>query len=331
MIYNKSFLDFLDCQKKRIKGKSLKIFIDDFSVITHAIDQLQQGSQLVKDFITVTTSEGHRKLLSFSVTSIGRDASAAEGFLFVGSDVTVDVSRFGRLQDGNGYLVSESSDQRIIDIINFLQMKGYEGLFFTRGDPSRIQAITSLPTLECEIYPEIPYDKGATEAYLTAFLTTLQRFSQAHPKSFFVFERLDFLLTHFDFNLFLKWFYAVSSLISEYKVILFLHIPPGLFSDDKLVYLQSEFSNLPEQQIADIALEEHLYKILQYIQGTQDRNILVSYQHIGRKFQISKVTTKRRLDVLESMELISVREKGRMKLISLTAKGETLLNKREVL
>jgi predicted transcriptional regulator len=68
-----------------------------------------------------------------------------------------------------------------------------------------------------------------------------------------------------------------------------------------------------------------------FLKKEQEKNILVSYHHVGKHFKISKVTTKKRLDLLENKGLISIHEKGRMKIIKLTSKGETLLNKREVL
>jgi DNA-binding MarR family transcriptional regulator len=255
----------------------------------------------------------------------------SEGFLFVGSDVTVDASRFGKLQEGMGYMIQESSKRKIFDIVNFLQIKGYEGIFFSRGDFNRMHDHPLDDHLHLCLYPEISFHTEPTEEYLADLFDSIKKHILAYPKCYIVIERLDYLLTHFRFDLLLRWFYVLSSLISQHHAILFLHVSPGIISEDKFTYLQSEFSTLPDQQIESIALEEALYEILIYIQGAQSRNILVSYQHIGKKFNISKVTTKRRIDDLEKMGLISVMEKGRMKLIALTAKGETLLNKRDVL
>ncbi|RLF58570.1 MAG: hypothetical protein DRN27_05090 [Thermoplasmata archaeon] len=329
-MYNNSFLDLIDDHKKRIKGISLKSFIENPSVITDCIHKIKKGRKTVKDTVSINSKNGEKRLFSFSITGIGNDRTNPEGFLFIGVDITVDASRFGKIREGIGYLVIDPSQNKIFDLMEYLQIKGYNGAFHTRLNPEYQKKINYDDSLILELYPEIPFNSPPSEDYLQKQLNHIKKQVETHPKCFIVIDRVDYLLTFFSFDMLLKWLYSVSAMIAKHQAILFIHIPQDLVSNEQFAYLSAEFSLLPDQHIENISLEEPVYKILTYLKSEQEKNVLVSYHNVGKNFNISKITTKKRLDELEKHGLISIHEKGRMKVIRLTGKGEKLLNKREV-
>ena len=92
--------------------------------------------------------------------------------------------------------------------------------------------------------------------------------------------------------------------------------------------IKEELKALPSKRVEDIELEDALFDILMFVDEQNKRNVLVSYQKISQEFSISKVTTGKRLSILRGKNLVSIKMKGRLKSVSLTKKGDALLNRR---
>jgi len=330
-MYNKAFVDLIDGHKQKIKGDILKSIVEDSAILNDVIKELKKGSKTVRNTATIITSKKEKRLVTFTATSIGADQKNPEGYLFIGNDITIDASRFGRIRNGMGYIIHQDASKKLFDLMNFLQTKDYHGIWYSRH---HIFTSTRKPSDHQVIkkqYHEIPFHAKPDMSYLKQYLNTISEYAKSHEQSFIVIERIDYLLSNYHFDVLMKWLYDLSVVAKKTNAILFIHLPEGMLTDEQLAFITAEFSDLPDQHIENIALEEPLIKILMLLKSEQEKNILVSYHHVGKHFKISKVTTKKRLDLLETKGLISIHEKGRMKIIKLTSKGETLLNKREVL
>ena len=95
--------------------------------------------------------------------------------------------------------------------------------------------------------------------------------------------------------------------------------------------LKEELHQLPKQQIDSIQIEETLFEILKFIQIENQRNTLVSYSKIGKRFSISKVTTQKRIESLIGLELIFSKKIGKIKTLNITDKGSNLLARRSII
>ena len=95
--------------------------------------------------------------------------------------------------------------------------------------------------------------------------------------------------------------------------------------------IKEELKDIPSQRIEEINIDEDLYNILRYVNDENKMNFLVSFNKVSYRFSISKVTTGKRLKILENMGLLLVKKQGRSKTLQVTKKGEQLLHKREML
>ena len=78
-------------------------------------------------------------------------------------------------------------------------------------------------------------------------------------------------------------------------------------------------------------MNEKKYKILKFIQGQNQNNMLVSFSKIGHEFSISKVTNSKYLNSLGEKGLVFIEKKGKLKTLRVTEKGKTLLQGRLVI
>ena len=85
---------------------------------------------------------------------------------------------------------------------------------------------------------------------------------------------------------------------------------------------------LPRPKVDSMQIADDLYNILLFVYEQNQKNILVSFQKVGRHFSISKVTTQKRVYALERRGLIGIKLKGRMKTVFVTKEGELLLHRR---
>jgi DNA-binding MarR family transcriptional regulator len=110
--------------------------------------------------------------------------------------------------------------------------------------------------------------------------------------------------------------------------LLLLRLNPSTIDQRQQALFAEELKPLPSQKIDDIELEDHLYRMLNFVQEQNQRNLLLSFKRLGQHFDITKVTTAKRVTTLEEKGLIFVKKLGRSKTLHITEKGKKLLAKR---
>ena len=110
-----------------------------------------------------------------------------------------------------------------------------------------------------------------------------------------------------------------------------VRLNPPVVNMRQLALIKEEMQPLPSQKIDSINLEDYLYDILKFIHDQNKHNALVSYRKIGQEFSISKVTTAKRLNILEERGLALIKKHGKTKSIHISEKGKTLLHKRKII
>jgi predicted transcriptional regulator len=156
----------------------------------------------------------------------------------------------------------------------------------------------------------------------------IEEYVSKEKKSVILLDRIDYIIIHSSFDSLIANIYQINDIVKEYNCLLLIRIIPSLLNKNQIAILKEEIQEIPERKIDDIQLDEGLFDILKYIQNEAERNILVSYSRIGKKFSISKITTKKRIDFLEEKGLIISKKQGRIKILYITSKGKNLLNRR---
>ena len=143
-----------------------------------------------------------------------------------------------------------------------------------------------------------------------------------------IIDRLDYLMMISSFESVLHLIYRLMSRIAQKKAVLIIQINPSVFSKKQLNLLKEELTLFEESSVEDVSLEQSLYQMLSFIYEQNQKNVIVSYGSVAKKFNISKVTNGKRVAELKRKGLVSISLKGRMKSILVTKKGEDLLLQR---
>ena len=331
-MWNETAHQLTGLSSNEVIGKSLfslSVF-DSHQLFSNMIRTLHEGYELSSAEETIVHStKGTDSILRFTASSIKDPSQTNEllGILFVGTDVTKEAQHRGKLVERASYLLLHSSSQSAIDKFNTLQLSGYHGIIFTRG--GSIKKLFSPTDSILYHYEDLFSTENSSEDFLQTIYTTLESFLNDHQKTIVLLDRIDYLITHYSFEKVLSLLYQINSLIAHHQAILLLRVNPYLLNERQIHFLKEELVELPSEKVEKIELDEYMYRILQYIRQLNERNIVVSFQKIGKQFSISKVTTKKRLDTLQKQGLITIQIKGRIKSVHITKKAALLLQQQK--
>lgn len=331
-MWNKTAIAITGYHRTDVVGKSIKdcTCFENASVLVDYIKSTKDGHTVSLEDIIINSKSSEKRVIRFSSSKIHGGDKEVTGFLFVGYDISSQSKIHGKLLQGSSYLILDESLKLSVDLFVDLQMKGYAGLFFSRGNPTTLKNLMSPLNTEMYIFNEESLVKTKTIVSLDEIYMQVERFLKQHDVSVLLFDRIDYLIILYSFQEVLHFLYKVNSLISGYNTILLLHLNPDLLDGMHLSYLKQEFQMLPVKKVDTMKIDAALYDILVFVNEQNQQNILVSFQKIGNYFSISKVTTQKRVYELESKGLVGVKLMGRSKTVFVTRSGEILLHRRAV-
>ena len=159
---------------------------------------------------------------------------------------------------------------------------------------------------------------------LEDLLNSIEKFINKEERVILI-DRFDYLITKFNFDSVLSFIYKFNDIIKKYHSLLLMRVNYKFLNNYQISILEEEFEKLPSQSISEIIINDDLLGIIKYVYNENNKNINVSYGNIGKIFNISKVTVKKRIEELIKKELIYSRKIGKNKLLFLTEKGKNVL------
>ena len=329
--WNKTAERITGYTQKQVVGKhikKLKIF-DDPQVIIDAIKNLRKEHKPLINDIIFNTKEGYKKIIKPSYSIIkSRDAETA-GVLISGEDVTYDSKHHGKILRGNSYLISDKNNKSAITLFVGLTRFNYNGLFITRSNSEMIKSMIPSAKIQVELLSQDKLGGLDNIADLEKLESKIKGFSTKHKDSLILLDRIDYLITHFSFEEFMKSLYQINNIVSSSSSILLLHLNPSIVDARQLAIIEDELQRLPSQKIEDVQLDDELFEILKFIIQQNQLNTLVTFSQISQQFSIVRETVRKRLRTLENKELITINKQGRKKTLYASEKGKTLLHKRK--
>jgi PAS domain S-box-containing protein len=331
-LWNKTAEQVTGFSRHQVIGKSvfnLEIF-ENPSSIQDALDAVKNEKSNPRNLITFKDDNGKKRLLqpSYSVIS----GKHIKGVLLVGTDITEDKEKHGKILPGNAYLLESETNKEVIPIIRHLIHEGSECLFISRLKVMKYFKAAGLTKVN---YLNFNSLSSTDDSNYSSFLIKNIRdyvtcFCKKHRNGVIYLDRLDYVLFHHSFTETLKLLYRLHESVFETNCVLIIRINPGLLSIKQLAAVKEELDPLPSRDVATIELEDKLFSILMFINEKQEANAIVSFKSIKKEFSIVDVTVKKRLTDLENLGLIFIKRKGRMKTIHITEKGRHILSKRQM-
>ena len=144
-------------------------------------------------------------------------------------------------------------------------------------------------------------------------------------------EDIHYFITRFSFEEFINVCYEISDIVSQSQSIFLLSLTESILGEKQVAIFESEFEALPSRNVNDIKMKDELFEIIQYIYDENRKNSLVSFKKLMSKFNIVYYTASKRVEKLSGDGLVFTKKYGKSRIVHLTEKGKTLLQRRKTI
>jgi len=331
--WNKTAVKVIGYKHSHVVGKFVKKLnlFEDQDELQDYIQVIFKGGSAVLEELTVKTAFGLKKLLSVSPSYIKDESGIVTEILFVCKDISYVRERHGKLLFGQSYFISDTSKGMAVDIFKGLISSEKPGLYISRTGDLEINTIFTEFTPRIVKLSSEKEKNHQTCSNIEELICIIEDYVVKEEQSVILLDRVDYLIMNSSFESVIKNIYRLSDKMKKYNCLLLLNINPLLLDKTQMEILKEEVQQLPKQQVDMIQIEETLFDILKFIQIENQRNTIVSYSKIGKRFSISKVTTQKRIESLIGLELVFSKKIGKIKTLNITDKGNNLLARRTVI
>ena len=328
--WNKTAEHITRYKQKQVIGRhitKLDVF-DNPQELLENLKSFSYGEKYGFDELILRTEDNNKRVIRASLSPIENNKNQVIGVLFVGKDITHNPIAHGESLKGNSYLISDKNSEYALDLFMHLTTLGYKGLFITRANPEMIKSTISSKDIQVLLLNRHKLGGFENIQDLGGLIAAIKEFSRRTTDSIILLDRVDYLITNFSFEEFVKSLYQINSIVAENKSILLFRLDPSLVDRRQMASIENEMSTLPNQRIEDVEIDDELYDILKYVSEQNQNNLIVSFKKVGKKFSIVSKTTTKRLRMLENKGLLSIKKQGRTKTVHVSKKGKTLLRNR---
>ena len=224
------------------------------------------------------------------------------------------------LNEGNIYLVKESTPSKSTSAFNDLIKIGYPGLILSRTTPERFKGVNKnaidlrwIAEKEGEntISPNINQIKDLIENLESTYVILI--------------DRLDYLIIKNGFKEILTFIYYLREIAYFNRHIIIISIDPFTINGIKLNQLEKETNKIETR--FKVKIPEDMREILQYIYQQNIIGVKPSYSEIASYVNCSKPTIRKKLRELIGHGYLIEYSKGRKKVLESTEKNINLFSK----
>jgi len=320
-------------KQKKVIGKhisELKVF-DNPRELLDSIQSIHEGKRPESDKLVLKTINHVKKIIktSFSIVKGGNKQSI--GSLLTGKDITNEIESHGKLLQGNSYLISDKNNKSALDLFIILTSPDCKGLWITRSDPEILKSTVSSRNIQTVVLKQNTARGFEHISNLERLTAKIKDFTEKNIKSVILLDRIDYLLSNFSFEQFIKSLYQITDIISENNSIFLLHLNPSVVDARQLAMVEGELRPLPGQKLEDIQIRDNYYDILKLVYEHNQNNSFISFKKISQRLSVNNKTIGKRIHDLEEKGLILIRKQGNLKTSFVSEKGKALLHKRNIL
>ena len=331
--WNKAAESITGYKKKNIIGKSivsLDLF-DNSNIFVDCLKTIDKNNVAPLDELVLRTKSGNRRILKVTYSILQSESEHRKSILIMGKDITQDSEIHGKLINGNSYLIIDKTKDFAVHLFKDLVVSGCDGLYLTRDNSDAIKDyVKSLENIQVFVLSQEKIGKFENVTKLDELIFCVDKFIKNNSRPIILMDRIDYLLTNFSFETFIKSLYKINNLVAQGDAVLLLRLNPSFINESQLALLREELNQLPSQGIEDVVLQDYIYDILEFVDEQTQKNLLVTYKKVSSKFDISKVTTAKRLNIIKDKGLIFIKKHGKTKTIHITEKGSSLINRRKM-
>jgi PAS domain S-box-containing protein len=228
-----------------------------------------------------------------------------------------------KLKAGNIYLLLERGYGKAMDVLLTLKRFGHRAIIVSRRT-NREDLNEIIKEAEAEIFWLEEKGRGAwalapTKEALTSFVER-----KVDRTKVLLLDRCDYLCSRLGFEGLRDLIHGLVDIFYHKKAILVLLVEPGSLGQQQIELLEKDAS-LVEAKRA-VILPEDLQELLVFIHQQNRLGIEPSYKDIGKRFDITKTTTRKRVQQLTILDMVVETKHGRTKVLRVTDKGSRLVS-----
>jgi PAS domain S-box-containing protein len=227
-----------------------------------------------------------------------------------------------KLKPGNIYLLLERGYGKAMDVLLTLKRFGHRALIISRR--SNREALKDLINqTEAEAFWFEDKAQGLwalapTKGAITEFIE-----KKVDRTKVLLIDRGDYLSSKLGFGGLLELVHGLVDLFYHRKAILVLLVDPNQMDQKQIEMLQKDMSFIEAKRV--VVLPDDLQELILYIYQQNRIGIEPSYSDIGKRFDITKTTTRKRVQQLSLLDLVIETKRGRTKVLRVTDRGSKFL------
>jgi hypothetical protein len=225
------------------------------------------------------------------------------------------------------YLIKEDEENHAYELFIGTLNKEFAGLGIVREDPRKIKEKYNLQKTSFIWLTNNKVEDIPCETDIDNLFNLISEFVKKSEKSVILLDRLDYILTENEFESVIKKIHDLKDLAEANECIIILSLNPELVDSANLKAIEAETVDLYGKHLRKrVELSDIEMNMLKYINEQNITNRLVSYKDITSNFNITKPTTRVKINKLQGLALVTVEQKGRFKSLKITSAGRRILN-----
>ncbi len=310
-----------DIMRKRVEECGV---FSDPKLLAEEIDAVFHGKKVSLQEICIRDINGVECVLGLRHSFLTQASDTDLSLVLLAEDITAEQKRHQELLKGRAYISFERPPLTANHPFFSLTRTDSHGLLMTRVNSPETLFGLPLEGVQVRLIKEMKRGPEAVST-LEEMLAVIKEFIRHRKNCVILLSRVDYLISRFSFDEFLRFIYKATEAISETNAILFVQADPVFFSERERALLSHELHVLPSQVEAPVEIDDSLVAILRYVYEQNQSNVVVSFKKIRMKFVIAYSTTTIKLRMLESLGLVFVKKYGRSKAVYITEKGRQAL------
>lgn len=321
--------ELLGCTKDESNGKLLSDFVALNSKAKFEEDaKKRQAGEECKFEVSLTSHDG------LEIPAIMSSTPLFEGGKYTGALSTfIDITEIKRAEEemlhkamkyriekGGTYLIKEHKLEKAMSVFLDITNAGFKGLILTRGFPAEIRKAWKIdaPILWMG---EKAVGENAVRPDLLSVERRIRDFSSRNTAV--LLDRLDYLITQNGFGDTLRFLQRLNEFFYATKNILLISLDPASLEPHNLSLIEKEAQEIELKYKPD--LTEDLSEIFRFIHLQNREGKKPSFKELCKILGTTRITVRKKVNVLKEKGLVAVHPKGRYKVLEITEKGRELL------
>lgn len=231
-----------------------------------------------------------------------------------------------KLDDKKIYLLKDDDENTATELFLSKLNDKYSGLGIIREDIDNFKKQYNLEKTSFIWLSENKSKKYHSEFDFNKIYLLIEEFVKKSKKSVILIDKLDYILTKNEFNNVLERIYDLKDLLLHNQSTIILSLNSSVLSSNKLELIEKETSDIYGKDLTKkINLTNSEKKCLELINFANINSNMITYKDISAELNITKPTTRTKIDKLQRLNLITIDKVGRYKTLKITSRGRKLL------